>query len=83
MATTQQQQPTQQRYLDFLMERVRTDRYPSPQLLDRIEMALWTAAQVGDYVDMLLEKLDETWYPSGQMMNRVQRMLAMVAAAGA
>jgi hypothetical protein len=80
MATTQQP-PTQQRYLDFLMERVRTDRYPSSQLLDRIEMALWTAEQVHDYVDMLLEKLDETWYPSGQMMNRVQRMLAMVAAA--
>lgn len=83
MATTQQQEPTQQRYLDFLMERVRADRYPSPQLLDRIEMALWSPEQVHDYVEMLLEKLDETWYPSGQMMNRVQRMLAMVAASAA
>ncbi len=81
MATDQQQQPTQQRYLDFLMERVRGDRYPSIQLLDRIEMALYTPEQVHAYVDMLLEKLDETWYPSGQMLNRVQRMLAMVAAA--
>ena len=72
---------TQERYLNFLMERVTTDRYPSPQLLDRIEMALWTPEQVHAYVEMLLEKLDETWYPSGQMMNRVQRMLAMVAAA--
>jgi hypothetical protein len=71
---------TQQRYLDFLMERVRTDRYPSSQLLDRIEMALYTPEQVSDYVEMLLGKLDETWYPSGHMMNRVQRMLAMVAA---
>jgi hypothetical protein len=73
----------QERYYEFLMERVRTDRYPSSQLLDRIEAAIWTPEQVKAYVDMLLEKLDETWYPSGQLMNRVQRMLAMVAAAAA
>lgn len=71
----------QQSYLDVLMERVRTDRYPSHQLLDRIEAALWSPDQVIEYVDMLIEKIDETWYPSGQMLNRVQRMLAMVAAA--
>ena len=74
---------TQQRYIDFLMERVRNDRYPSGQLLDRIEAALYTPQQVSDYVDLLLEKLDETWYPSGQMMDRAQRMLAMVATAAA
>jgi hypothetical protein len=73
----------QERYYEFLMERVRTDRYPSSQLLDRIEAAIWTPDQVKGYVDMLLEKLDESWYPSGQLMNRVQRMLAMVAAAAA
>jgi hypothetical protein len=73
----------QQRYYEFLMERVRTDRYPSSQLLDRIEGVIWTPEQVTAYVDMLLEKLDETWYPSGQLMDRVQRMLGMVAAAAA
>ena len=36
---------TQERYLEMLMERVRDDRYPSPQLLDRIEAAFWTAEQ--------------------------------------
>jgi hypothetical protein len=71
--------PSQQRYLDFLMERVSTDRYPSGQLLDRIEAAIWTPEQLSGYVDMLLDKLDETWYPSGQLMDRVQRLLAMVA----
>lgn len=73
--------PTQQRYLDLLMERVRQDRYPSHQLLDRIEAAVWTPEQVSDYVDMLIQKVDESWYPSGQLLDRVQRMLAMVAAA--
>jgi hypothetical protein len=73
---------TQQRYYELLMERVSTDRYPSHQLLDRIEAALWTPEQVIGYADMLLEKIDEAWYPSGQLLNRVQRMMAMVAAAG-
>jgi hypothetical protein len=76
--------PTQQeKYIEVLMERVRTDRYPSHQLLDRIEAALWSPQQVIDYVDMLIEKIDESWYPSGQLLDRVQRMLAMVATAAA
>lgn len=73
--------PMQQRYHDLLIERVRNDRYPSHQLLDRIEQSLFTAEQVIDYVDMLLEKIDESWYPSHQLMDRVQQMLAMTARA--
>ena len=74
---------TQQRYLDVLMERVREDRYPSHQLLDRIEAALFTPEQVADYAELLLEKIDESWYPSGQLMSRLQRILAFVAQAAA
>lgn len=74
---------TQERYLATLMERVRQDRYPSHQLLDRIEAALFTSDQVAEYCDLLLEKIDESWYPSGQLMNRLQRMLAFVAHAAA
>lgn len=74
---------TQQRYIDVLMERVRQDRYPSHQLLDRIEAALFTSDQVAEYCELLLEKIDESWYPSGQLLNRMQRMLAFVARAAA
>lgn len=74
---------TQQRYIDVLMERVRQDRYPSHQLLDRIEAALFTSEQVAAYCDLLLEKIDESWYPSGQLLNRMQRMLSFVARAAA
>ena len=70
---------TQQRYLEVLMERVREDRYPSHQLLDRIEAALYTSDQVAAYGELLLEKIDESWYPSGQLMNRIQRILAFAA----
>jgi hypothetical protein len=72
--------PLQQRYIDVLMERCRGDRYPSHQLLDRIESSIWTSEQVADYVEMLIEKCDESWYPSHQMLARIERMLQLAAA---
>jgi hypothetical protein len=71
----------QQHYYDVLMHRVRNDRYPSGQMLDRIELALATPEQVADYVGMLIEKVDESWYPSGQMLDRIQSMLERTAVA--
>jgi aspartyl-tRNA synthetase len=63
------------------MERVRTDRYPSHQLLDRIEASFWTPEQIYAYVEMLNDKVDESWYPSHQLLNRIQRILAVAASA--
>lgn len=74
--------PLQQRYYDILMERCRNDRYPSLQLLDRLESIIYTPAQVTEYVDLLVSKVDESWYPSGQIMDRLQRMLRIAAMAG-
>ena len=73
--------PLQQRYYDLLMERVRDDRYPSHQLLDRLEVTLSTPEQVVEYVDMLLGKVDESWYPSHQLLARVERILSIAVAA--
>ena len=70
---------SQERYYEMLMERVRTDRYPSHQLLDRIEASFWTGEQVTQYVDMLLDKANESWYPSKQLLDRIQRLLALTA----
>jgi hypothetical protein len=71
--------PMQQRYYDILMERVRNDRYPSGQLLNRLEATMFSSEQMVEYVDMLLEKVDESWYPSGELMNRIERMLRLAA----
>ncbi len=71
--------PLQQRYYDVLRERIAGDRYPSGQLLDRLEAAITTGDQLADYVDLLIDKVDETWYPSGQMLDRIQRMLQTTA----
>ena len=69
----------QQHYFDVLMHRVRNDKYPSLQLMDRIEAALTTPDQVAAYTDMLIDKVDETWYPSGQMLDRIQRIMERTA----
>lgn len=69
----------QQHYFDTLMTRVRNDRYPSHQLMDRIEIALATPEQVSEYTDMLVDKVDETWYPSWDMLDRIQRMMERTA----
>jgi hypothetical protein len=75
--------PLQQRYFDMLIERVRNDRYPSLQMLDRLESILITPEQVAEYVDALEQKIDESWYPSGQIMDRLERMLKLAYAAAA
>jgi len=75
--------PLQQQYFEILIERVRSDRYPSLQLLDRLESIIYTPQQVTAYLDALITKVDESWYPSGQLMNRVERMLSLAAAAAA
>lgn len=71
----------QQRYYDILMERVRNDRYPSGQLMNRLEATIFSPEQLVEYVDLLLEKVDESWYPSGELMNRIERMLQLAATA--
>ncbi|MGB9183490.1 MAG: hypothetical protein WCB67_05445 [Solirubrobacteraceae bacterium] len=70
---------TQERYLEMLMERIREDQYPSPQLLDRIEAAIWTPEQFHAYVELLIDKADQAWYTSPQLLDRIQRMLAVAA----
>lgn len=71
----------QQRYYDILSERCRNDRYPSGQLLDRLEATIFTPEQMIEYVDLLIEKIDESWYPSGQLLDRADRMLQLAASA--
>ena len=71
---------SEERYFELLIERVSSDRFPSHQLLDRIEAGFWNSDQITAYVELLIDKIDETWYPSPQLLDRVQRMLTVVAA---
>jgi hypothetical protein len=69
----------QEDYHDMLMRRVRDERFPSGQLLDRIERMLATPEQFVDYMQLLLDKVDASRYPSGQLLDRVERLFTIVA----
>jgi len=68
----------QERYVEFVLERIRGDRYPSGELMDRIEGALASRRQVAEYLDVLFEKLEDSRYPSRQMLDRVARLAHIV-----
>lgn len=63
----------QERYFQVLTQRVREDRYPSRDLLDRIEENA-SNEQLADYVELLVDKMHETRYPSKDIMDRIERL---------
>jgi len=62
------------RYLELILERIRGDRFPSGELMDRAEEAMTRREHRDAYLDVLLEKADESWYPSKQMLDRINRL---------
>jgi hypothetical protein len=69
----------QQYYFDALMDRVRSERYPSHLILDHIESSFWTGDQISEYLVALLEKLEQERYPSHQMLRRIERMMLLTS----
>jgi hypothetical protein len=62
------------RYFELVLEKVAADRYPSGELMDRLEIALANREQLDGYLDVLLEKIEVDRYPSKQMLDRVLRL---------
>jgi hypothetical protein len=62
------------RYMELLLERIREDRFPSVELMNRVEEAFTTREHVEAFVEVLIEKADESWYPSKQMLDRINRL---------
>ncbi|HEY1523239.1 MAG TPA: hypothetical protein VGF70_09525 [Solirubrobacteraceae bacterium] len=60
------------RYMRVLLERIAMDRYPSGELMDRVEILL-DREHVDDYVELLLEKVESNHYPSKQLLDRIAR----------
>jgi hypothetical protein len=68
--------PLQERYAEALLERISTDRYPSPTHMDMLESVAPPEVLV-DYTLHLLDRIEGDSYPSIPMMQRVQRLIAM------
>jgi hypothetical protein len=67
------------RYFEYVLDRVRGDRYPSGELMDRLEGAMSSREQLDGYLEVLLEKLEDSRYPSKQLLDRIARLAALGA----
>lgn len=62
------------RYFDLVLEKISEDRYPSGELMDRLEAGITTREQLEHYLGVLLDKIEQDRYPSKQMLDRVRRL---------
>ena len=59
------------RYYELVLAKIRDDRYPSGELMDRLEASLDSRDELEQYLDVLLDKIEKDHYPSKQMLDRV------------
>jgi hypothetical protein len=69
------------RYFEIVLEHIADDRYPSGELMNRLEAALASREQLESYIGVLLDKIENDRYPSGQMLDRVLRLIPAAEAA--
>lgn len=60
------------RYMRILLDRIEESRYPSGELMDRVEILL-DRDHVDEYVEILFEKVEADRYPSKQLLDRIAR----------
>jgi hypothetical protein len=64
-------------FANLLMDKIRSDRYPSTQQMAILEQVL-PPQLIPDYVEILLEKVADDRWPSLQMLRRIQRVVRSV-----
>jgi hypothetical protein len=60
------------RYMRVLLDRIEEDRYPSGELMDRVEILL-DREHIDEYIDILFSKVEDCHYPSKQLLDRIAR----------
>lgn len=60
------------RYMRVLLDRIQEDRYPSGELMDRVEILL-DAEHIDEYMEILFSKVEDCHYPSKQLLDRIAR----------
>jgi hypothetical protein len=68
--------PLQEQYRQFLLERIRAARYPSVTYMDLLE-SIATPGVLVEYTLHLMERIEADAYPSVPMMRRVQRLSSL------
>ena len=67
-------QDLHQRYYEYLLDRVRADRYPSNDMLDVLEQHIINEEERAELVDVLMDKIEADRYPSLPMLQRIVRI---------
>ncbi|QBI18684.1 hypothetical protein ER308_03325 [Egibacter rhizosphaerae] len=70
-----------QRYVDYLFAQASAGRYPSHQILKRIEAAITDRETAERYVDLLLSEAENQRFPSLRMLDRANQIVTRMAAA--
>ncbi|MBW3619319.1 MAG: hypothetical protein KY461_03680 [Actinobacteria bacterium] len=70
-----------QRYLELLLHRTGSERYPSHAFLERIEESITDRETAEVYADVLLSAAERQRYPSLRMIDRAQQVVARMAIA--
>jgi hypothetical protein len=73
-------QTIQQRFVQLLLEKVRSDPFPSLEHMNLLEATVRDPDQLVEYLEVLMEKVEGTRFPSLQMLRRIQRIAGQLPA---
>ncbi|HEY2479838.1 MAG TPA: hypothetical protein VGI17_14060 [Solirubrobacterales bacterium] len=62
-------------YIEALLDRVTSVRYPSHELISRAENLVYKREQAERLLRYLISTVDDVQYPSHQLMDRIERIL--------
>jgi hypothetical protein len=60
------------RYIRVLLDHIAADRYPSGELMDRVEILL-DREHIDGYLELLFQKVESDRYPSKELLDRIAR----------
>lgn len=69
-------------YFDVIMQQVRSCRFPSPTMLDRIEQSLADRRHAEQYAYALLDSIAGCDHPSPMMLDRAAALVDRLERAG-
>jgi tetrahydromethanopterin S-methyltransferase subunit H len=62
-------------YIEALLDKITTVRYPSHELIARAEKVVYKREQAERLLRYLISTVDDVQYPSHQIMDRIERIL--------
>jgi hypothetical protein len=66
-------------YMEAVLERIISTRYPSGELMDRVEFLAHKREYAEKLLEYLIQSVLRSRYPSHQLMDRIERILYGVA----